>query len=738
MGEPFGERAMATAITEPAKKTAASPALDFNARRLEQKLKKSIEGEVRFDAGSRALYATDASNYRQAPIGVIVPRTIQDIIATIEIAREFHVPVLGRGGGTSLAGQCCNVALVIDTTKYLHRVIDIDPVRRLARVQPGAVLDHLRRQTRKHGLTFGPDPATHDHCTLGGMIGNNSCGVHSVMAQFAGTGPRVSDNVEELEILTYDGARMRVGRTTDAALENLIQEGGRRGEIYAGLRKLRDTYAPLIRERYPRIPRRVSGYNLDELLPEKGFQVARALSGTESTCALFLEATLRLIEEPRARSLLVLGYPDVYSAADHILEVMEHRPIGLEGLDQELIEYNKRMNRHTEELELLPKGGGWLLVEFGGETKQAADDKARQLIAALQRSAHAPTIKLYDDPVAEAKVWEVRESGLGATAFVPGQPDSWAGWEDSAVPPERVGDYLRDLRRLFKKYDYAVSVYGHFGQGCVHCSIPFELTTRHGLEKYRAFVEEASDLVLSYGGSFSGEHGDGQSRGELLPKMFGPELIQAFREFKAIWDPRGMMNPGKVVDPYPILSNLRLGEHYDPPAPETYFQFRTEGSFSRAALRCVGIGKCRRTDGGTMCPSYMVTREEKHSTRGRAHLLFEMLQGDVIEQGWRDEHVKEALDLCLACKGCKGECPVNVDLATYKAEFLAHYYKGRLRPRSAYSMGLIYWTAQLASKFPALANFLTQTPPFGAAAKWLGGIAPERELPKFAQQTFRA
>jgi FAD/FMN-containing dehydrogenase/Fe-S oxidoreductase len=703
-----------------------------NVRDLENDLRKTLEGEVRFDDGSRGLYATDGSNYRQIPIGVVLPKCEQDILRTLEACRAYGAPVLARGGGTSLAGQCCNVAVVIDVSKYLHKILSLDPEKKQARVQPGVVLDDLRHTAEKHHLTFAPDPSTHSHCTLGGMIGNNSCGVHSVM------GGKTVDNIEELRIVTYDGLQLRVGKTGDEELETIITEGGRRGEIYSRLKALRDKYADLIRKRYPQIPRRISGYNLDQLLPENGFHVARALVGSECTCVFVLEALTRLVYSPPARSLLVLGYPDVYSAGDHVPEVLEHNPIGLEGIDDRLVADMKMKGLHPEDLPLLPDGGGWLLVEFGGETKEDVDAQAHTLMAALKKGKQAPSMKLFDDKKHEKMVWEIRESGLGATANIPGSPLTWEGWEDAAVPPAKVGGYLRDFRKLLDRYGYKCDLYGHFGQGCVHTRIDFDLQTHDGVKTYRAFVHDAADLVVSYGGSLSGEHGDGQSRAELLPKMFGSELIQAFREFKSIWDPDWKMNPGKVVDAYRVDDNLRLGVRYDPWIPETHFKFPDDhGSFASAALRCVGIGNCRREEGGVMCPSYMVTRDEMHATRGRSRLLFEMLQGEIVTGGWRDKHVREALDLCLACKGCKGECPVNVDMATYKAEFLSHYYHRRLRPIHAYAIGLIHWWARLASLAPTVVNFFSQTPIFRSASKTIAGIAQERQIPKFARETFK-
>jgi FAD/FMN-containing dehydrogenase/Fe-S oxidoreductase len=704
---------------------------------LSRDLRRVVRGEVRFDRGSRALYATDGSNYRQVPIGVVVPRNLDDVVATVDVCRKHGAPILSRGGGTSLAGQCCNVAVVIDMSKYVNRVLSIDAARKIARAEPGVVLDALQHEAARHRLIFGPDPATHTHCTLGGMLGNNSCGVHAVMSQFYGPGSRTSDNTHRLEVLTYDGLRMWVGPTSDQELRDIIAAGGRRGDIYRALRTLRDTYGDLIRQRYPKIPRRVSGYNLDELLPERGFNVARALVGTESTCVTFLQADMMLIDRPQARSLLVLGYPDVYSAGDHVPDILEFKPIGLEGMDDRLIDDMKKARIHPENVSLLPDGKGWLLVEFGGDTKVESDAKATAAMAALRQKRDAPTMKLYDDPATEERLWKVRESGLGATAHVPDAPVTWEGWEDSAVPPDRVGDYLRDLRRLFEKYQYGCALYGHFGQGCVHTRIDFDLESAHGIEKYKAFMGEASSLVVSYGGSLSGEHGDGQSKAQFLPKMFGPDVVKAFREFKTIWDPDGRMNPGKIVDPYHIDQNLRLGADYRPAEPPTHFVFpQDHRSFAFTTIRCVGVGECRRHEGGTMCPSYRATREEAHSTRGRARLLFEMLQGDPLTGGWKDQHVKEALDLCLACKGCKSECPVNVDMATYKAEFLSHYYEGRFRPRSAYAMGFIHRWARLASHVPRLANMVTQTPGLSNIAKVLAGISQRRTLPRFADRTF--
>jgi FAD/FMN-containing dehydrogenase/Fe-S oxidoreductase/short-subunit dehydrogenase len=706
---------------------------ELDADALARELTASVDGEVRFDRASRALYASDGSNYRFIPVGVVVPRTREAVEETMAVCRRYGAPIVSRGAGTALAGQTVNAAVVIDFSKYLNRILAIDPGAKTATVEPGTILDHLREKARReHHLTFGPDPATHNHCTLGGMIGNNSCGIHSVMAG------RTVDNVHELEILTYDGLRMRVGPTSEEELEKIIAEGGRKGEIYRKMKEVRDRYGDLIRAHYPKIPRRVSGYNLDELLPENGFNVARALVGSEATCVTVLEATLRLVEQPQGTALLVLGYPDVYTAADHVPQIMTYGPIGLEGLDHLLIGYMKKKGLHPQDIQLLPDGEGWLLVEFGGRNQDEARNKAREAMEALKETDQPPSMKLFTDPEEEALVWEIRESGLGATANVPGMPLTWPGWEDAAVPPERAGDYLRDFRKLLHEFGYEASLYGHFGQGCIHCRIDFDLMTREGIDTYMQFIDRSADLVNSYGGSFSGEHGDGQARAALLPKMYGPELMEAFREFKAAWDPEWKMNPGKVVDAYRPDEHLRLGVSYDPWQPATHFRFPDdEGSFSRATLRCVGVGKCRRTKDAFMCPSFLATREEKDTTRGRAHLLFEMLRGDFLKDGWESEEVFESLELCLGCKGCKKECPVDVDLATYKAEFLSHYYRKKRRPLPAYAMGLIGITGRLGALLPRTANFLTQAPLLRNVAKFAGGVAQERNLPAFATRTFR-
>ena len=722
-------------MNAPAPRAPLRAAITADIAALERALKARLAGEVRFDAGSRALYASDASNYRQVPIGVVLPRHVDDIVAALEICRRFDVPLLMRGGGTSQNGQCVNVAVIIDTSKYMNRVLEVDPRAQIARVEPGVVCDALRDAAELHGLTFGPDPATHSRCTLGGMIGNNSCGAHSVMAG------KTVENIEALEILTYDGLRMWVGPTSDEELARIIGAGGRRGEIYAALKSLRDKYAGLVRSRYPKLKRRVSGYNLDQLLPENGFNVARALVGTEGTCALTLQAKTKLVHSPRERVMLVLGYPDIYSAGDAVPEILPFGPIATEGLDYRIIGGLQERGLKTADIAKLPAGKAWIMIEFGADTVDAAVAQATALIAHYAGRAHAPSHWLVVDPAEQEPIWNIRETGASATALaLEGHgTDPNVGWEDAAVDPLRLGDYLREFQALVDGHGYQTSLYGHFGDGCIHARITFDLRSHAGIAQWREFIRSASELVVKYGGSLSGEHGDGQAKAEFLPIMYGEELMQAFREFKAIWDPRGRMNPGKVIDAYRIDENLRLGPDYKPAQPVTRFTFKApEGrGFTRALERCVGMGKCRAQAGGTMCPSYRATGEERNSTRGRARLLQEMLRGEVITEAWKSDAVREALDLCFACKGCRSDCPTHTDLASYKAEFLSHYYEHNARPRQAISMGLIQKWAQLAEHAPRVANFFTQTPLLNALAKKLAGVARQRSMPAFATQTFR-
>ncbi|WP_240972305.1 FAD-binding and (Fe-S)-binding domain-containing protein [Nonomuraea composti] len=725
---------MDTQVTTPA--THMPPAREIDVETLRRRLEEAVDGEVRFDTGSRAAYSTDASNYRQVPIGVVVPRTLEAGVAAVSVCRARDVPVLSRGGGTSLAGQCCNAAVVIDWSKHCGRVESVDVAGRRIVVQGGAVLDQVNQVLAGDGLMVGPKPSSHRACTIGGMIGNDSCGAS---AQAYG---KMADSVLRLEILTYDGVRAWVGPTGEDEYARVQSGGGRLAEIYRQLRDLRDDTMELVRTRFPRLERRVSGYNLDQLLPENGFNLARALVGSEGTLVVVLRAELAVVPRPAARALAVLGFEDIFTAADAVPSVAAHRPLALEAMDETMYRLARAERPHDPALRDLPPGAGWLLVQFGGDSADEARQRAEDMMRDLCRGdgRPPPSHAFLGDPAREDELWRLRESGLGVEAYPPTGRQTYEGWSDAAVPPERLGSYLREYDRLRHRHGYAHSaLYGHFGQGCVHGRLPLDLHTDDGIARYRRFAEESADLVASYGGSLSGEHGDGQALAELLPRMFGEPVVAAFGRFKAIFDPRNRMNPGKIVHPHRLDQDLAQRHFYPLEPRRTFFDYPADhGRFGHAATRCVGTGKCRKHtfEGGVMCPSYRVTREEEHSTRGRARLLEEMVRGDLITDGWRSEAVRDALDLCLACKGCRAECPVNVDMATYKAEFLAHHYRRRPRPVAHYSMGWLPLWAALASAAPHVVNALTQTPGLSRLVKAAAGVSGRRALPRFAGERF--
>ena len=723
---------MATSASQLERRHVTTGPADVDVSGLKRALQQAVSGEVRFDAGTRAMYANDFSIYRAVPIGVVIPKGPEDVIAAIAICREYHAPVLPRGCGTAPSGQTTNVAVVFDYSKYYNQIVELDPDSRRAVVEPGVICDQLRNAAEEFNLTYGPDPATHEYCTFGGMLGNNSCGTHSLMAG------KTSDNVIELDVVLYDGTRLTVGATSDEELEQIIAAGGRKGEIYDQLKQLRDRVADRVRAEFPDIPRRVSGYNLDQLLPENGFNVARALVGSEGTCANVLHATVRLVPSPQHRRTVLLGYPDVFQAADHVPVILQRcKPIGLEGFDDQLIKNMIAKSRLATERALLPDGRAWLYIEFGQDDPDSAMAEAHQ---ALEDLADGPQIdaRVIVDKLDQVSVWKVRESAVGDSR-APGYMDAEGNWEDAAVHPDKLGAYLRDFQQILDDHGYRCVYYGHFGQGCVHTRMDFDLKSAAGVKTFRSFMEKCADLVVAYGGSLAGEYGEGHGRAELLPKMFGPELMQAFGDFKRIWDPDTKMNPNRLIGDVKLDEGLRLGPDYRPPQLQTHFAYPDDGgSFATAIERCFGMAKCRNLGSLTMCPSFHVTREERHSTRGRSRLLFEMLKGDPVTDGWRDEAVKESLDLCLACKGCTGDCPVQVDIPTYKAEFLAHYYAKRRRPLHHYALGLMPWWGQVAVRAPRLVNGLSHSPPIAQPAKRLLGMAEEREIPKFARQTFRS
>ncbi len=681
-------------------------------RDVEHALRAAVRGEVACDAGTRALMTMDASNYRRVPLGVVAPRDAQDVAAALAVCRESGLPVVPRGGGTSIAGQATGTGIVLDLTRHMNRLLDLDPQARTARVQPGLVLDDLRTAAARHGLTFGPDPSTHSRCTLGGMIGNNACGAHSVAW---GT---TADNVHALDVLTYRAERAVLGGPSAQNLPPRLRDG---------LRTLADENLALLRTGFPQLPRRISGYALDRLLPEHGRDAARAFTGGEGTLGVLTEATVRLVPAPAARALAVLGYDDESAAAEAAHLLLPLRPLTVEGMAADLVGEAGRS---------LPRGGAWLFVEVGGDDPDEALAHARRLCRAADGTTGHAVVR---DPARQRALWRIREDAAGTATRMPDGSEAWPGWEDCAVPPARLGAYLRDFRALLAEHGLRGAPYGHFGDGCVHARIDFDLVDRAGVARFRRFSAAAADLVVSHGGSLSGEHGDGQARAEFLPRMYGPELIALFADFKDLWDPDGGMNPGMLVRPALSDSNLRFAVLPSSTARpvDVEFTFRGDGAdFPAAVRRCVGVAKCRTATvpaGGSavMCPSFRVTGEERHSTRGRARLLHEMLAGELIEDGWRSAEVRDALDLCLSCKGCRSDCPVEVDMATYKAEFLHHHYRGRLRPRSHYAMGWLPVWLRAAAPFARPLNFLGRARSTAWFAKWLGGIARQRAFPNW-------
>jgi FAD/FMN-containing dehydrogenase/Fe-S oxidoreductase len=710
-------------VPTPTATTAAGTLTDAGtdaAAALAADLRRVVGGEVRFDPAHRAMWSADASNYRKVPIGVVSPRDEADVAAALAVCREHQVPVLPRGAGTSIAGQAVNTAVVLDFTRHMNKVLEIDPEARTARVQPGVICDQLRDAAAPYGLTFGPDPSTHNRCTIGGMIGNNACGSHSV------AWGKTVDNTLGLEVLTYRGERL------DTAAPQ--------GEIPAKLRALADRVGDRVRGSFPDLTRRVSGYNLDQLLPENGFDLAKALVGAEGTLATTVAATMTLVGSPPARALAVLGFPDAYVAADNVMVVREHSPLTIEGMDAGLIAALRAQNPVETGWKALPPGGGWLYVETGGETRQEAEDKARAVAKAMGPYGLTEAV-VESDPKRMKALWRIREDGAGILTRSPDGGEAWPGWEDAAVPPEKFGSYLRQFDRVLERHGRKGVYYGHFGDGCLHVRIDFDLLTEPGIANFRAFMEDAADAVVAHGGSLSGEHGDGRARSELLPRMYPRDVVAAFEEFKGIFDPDDRMNPGCIVRSARMDEDLRIfvGMPTMPDAPQLAFT-HDRGSFTRATRRCLGVGKCVTAHGGVMCPSYRATGDEKHSTRGRARLLFEMANGEVITGGWQDDDVADALDLCLSCKGCKTDCPVGVDMAAYKTEFLANRYRNKLRPASHYSMGALPRWLRLVGKLPAGAvdglNALARIPFLAGLAKRAGGIAPEREIPAIARETF--
>ncbi|MFD7436222.1 FAD-binding and (Fe-S)-binding domain-containing protein [Streptomyces sp. NPDC059861] len=691
--------------------------------RLAARLAESAPGLlVTTGPGATGPYAYDASNYRVPPTAVAFPRSADDVRAVLRACREAGVPVTARGGGTSMAGNAVGPGVVLDLSRYMHRILDIDPVARTARVEAGAVLDTLRHAAGEHGLTFGPDPSSHSRCTLGGMIGNDACGNRSVRHG------RTSGHVETLEIVTADGLRAVADHTGLHATDP--SDAGGVARLEADVRRLIDAHLAPIRTELGRIPRQVSGYPLHRLLPESGFDMARALVGTEGTCAVVTAATVRLVETAPASALLTIGYDDVVDAAEDVPEILRRSPTAVEGMDEAIVA-TMRARRGPGSVTGLPEGRAWLYVELDGDDEAAVTARAAELLDALEARGRMTGGRVVASAAERRALWRVREDGAGLAARLVDGGESWPGWEDAAVAPGDLAAYLRDFRALLASHALTGVLYGHFGAGCVHVRIDFDLATDAGRAATRRFLRAAAELVVAHGGTLSGEHGDGRARGELLEVMYTPRLIRAFAAFKEIFDPEGLLNPGVVVAPARLDADLAL-HRIGPVGTEFTFPHDEDG-FAGAVRRCVGIGRCRGEAGGVMCPSYRATGVEQHSTRGRARLLQEMLRGETVPDGWRSAEVLDALDLCLSCKACAADCPVGVDLATYKAEFLHRHYRGRLRPRAHYALGWLPLTSALAGYAARPLNALLCGPLRGPLAR-LGGVTTRRAIPAFASR----
>lgn len=691
--------------------------------KLGDRLAAELPGRVRTDLTARSAYSADASIYRQIPLAVVEPRDTADAALAVHLAGEYGVPVTARGGGTSVAGNALGEGVVLDYSRHCDRVIDIDPRAQTARAQPGVVLDDLQAAAGKYGLTFGPDPSTHSRCTLGGMIGNNACGAHSVSC---GT---TADNLVGLRMLDASGGELVVHGSTTG--NSTVDEQ---------LCALRDSNRALLRTELGQFGRQVSGYGLHHLLAENGFDIAKTLAGSEGTCGLLTEATVRLVEVPTAKALLVLGFPDVYAAATVAPELAAAGARTVEGMGADLLTALRTRPGKAHAGTELPAGQAWLYCETGGSDLAEAADRAHALAKLATDTADSVSHTVITEHTQVRQLWKIREAGAGTVTRLADGGAAWPGWEDSAVPPRNLAAYLRDLYGLLEEHGLRGVPYGHFGEGCLHIRVDFELGTERGLAQYRSFVSAAANVVANHGGSISGEHGDGRARSELLKTMYSSQMLTCFAAFKHVFDPGRKLNPGVLVDPAPLDSAVRPGPGDRKLDLTPVHAFSADrGSFADAVHRCVGVGACRSLGDGSMCPSFKVTRDEVHSTRGRARVLAEMLRGESISHGWRSEEAREALDLCLSCKACASDCPVNVDMATYKAEFLQRHYAGRIRPMAHYSMGWLPVWSKLVTSVPGLArvtNALLARQGPAALVKRLGGIEPRRDMIHFAAQSF--
>lgn len=683
-------------------------------------LRAAMRGVVDDSTRRRAEYSTDASNYRVVPEVVAFPQDTDDVEAALQVSRDLGVPLTARGGGTSVAGNAVGTGIVLDFSRHVNRILSIDPDAQTARVEPGVVMATLQKAAAPHGLRFGPDPSTQARATLGGMIGNNACGPRAVAYG------RTADNVLALDMVDGTGRRLEAGAGAGAL------------DVVPGLDELVRSHLEVIRTELGRFGRQVSGYSLEHLLPEKGTDLAKALVGTEGTVGTLLGATVRLVPIAAAPVLVVLGYPDMPAAADAVPALLAHAPLAIEGMDSRLVDVVRRV-RGAAAVPTLPPGGGWLMVEVGGANLDEAMERAHALAA----DAGTTAVGLFPPGPDAARMWRIREDGAGLGGRTPSGEQAWPGFEDSAVPPAQLGAYLRELEALMASHRVDGLAYGHFGDGCVHLRLDIPLE-RSG-NPLRAFMEDAAALVASHGGSLSGEHGDGRARSELLSVMYTPKAIGLFGAFKDLFDPRDLLNPGVLVRPRPLDADLRRPWARPLLADGHGFSFAHDaGDLTTALHRCVGVGKCRADStatGGFMCPSYLATKDEKDSTRGRARVLQEMANGTLVSGGWSSPEVHESLDLCLSCKACSSDCPAGVDMAQYKSEVLHRTYRGKLRPASHYALGWLPRWARLVTGIPgvaALTNTVLRIRPLAKVVLAGGGMDTRRQMITFARTPFRA
>jgi len=672
--------------------------------------------DVRDDGTTRAMFSSDASLYRVPPTTVVFPRAVDEVATVLDMCRVEGVPLTARGAGTSVAGNAVGPGVVLDFSRHLGRVLAVDPDAGTAVVEPGVVQAALQGAAAPHGLRFGPDPSTHNRCTVGGMIGNNACGARTL-----GYG-RTSDNVVGLELLTGTGEALSLPTAADAPILDRLRD-----VTHAGL--------ATIRTEFGRFGRQASGYALEHLLPENGFDVVKFLVGSEGTLGIVTQATVNLVRDPAHRVLVALGYDDIASAGDDAKAVLGFRPTACEGIDSRLVDV-VRDRRGPQAVPPLPRGAAWLFVEIAGDERAEVLERAQ----ALARGCGAIDALVVDDQARAAALWRIREDGAGLAGRSPAGKPAYAGWEDAAVPPDRMGPYLRDFDALLTDFGITGLPYGHFADGCLHIRLDLPMDRPDGTAVFRRFLTSAAELVARYDGSLSGEHGDGRARSELLPLMYSPDALRLFGAAKHVFDPDDVLNPGVLVDPRPVDADLRVPQT-SPLRRDLALVYRDDdGDFAQAVHRCTGVGKCRADTtgaGGVMCPSYMATREEKDSTRGRARVLQEMVNGSLVNQGWRSPEVHDALDLCLSCKGCASDCPTGVDMASYKSEVLHQSYRKRLRPVSHYSLGWLPRWAALAGRAPRLTNAVTRIPGVASAALTLGGADRRRQVPQFAPTSFQ-